>query len=284
MDKNTIEFKNYRNAVENHWDPKDINVEQDFEGVLELANDDFYNSIGFDVLRKGLAMFGAGEKDVTEDLSPLAVVTEDIESQMFITTQLYEEAKHAEFFDIYWNEVINRVEKEKGLELTEPDDEKFFSESYEKLFKKNERAMKLLLDKDNLENRVKAYSHYHLNIEGILAQTGYWAFQKTVSPKNKETPNLNGLLDGFTKIRGDESRHVGFGVEKINQNISKTNNIDPVNEVCKELMPLINDIFLFVWEDVNEFEDYPAPTIEETLEYLKGEHSARLEKIKRHID
>jgi len=51
---------------------------------------------------------------VTEDLAPFTVVLEDIEDQMYVTTQTYEEAKHTELFDRYWRNFINPVEEAKG--------------------------------------------------------------------------------------------------------------------------------------------------------------------------
>lgn len=79
----------YWNAVERHWDPDSIDLSTDRERLAEL------DLATFTDLRRTLALFGAGEAAVTEDLAPLAVVLEGIEDQMFITTQLYEEAKHA---------------------------------------------------------------------------------------------------------------------------------------------------------------------------------------------
>jgi ribonucleoside-diphosphate reductase beta chain len=279
------EFKYYRDAVENHWDPQDIDLEDDVEGVMKLTSDDYFDGVGFDILRKGVAMFGAGEKDVTEDLSPLAVVLDDIDAQMFVTTQLYEESKHAEFFDRYWSEVINEVERRNGMDVSDPTEDRFLSDKYNEIFEKNELAMSNLLENSSPKDLVNAYSHYHLIVEGVLAQTGYWAFQKTLGEDNDETPNLPGLLEGFVKIRGDESRHVGFGLHRINENM-KNNDIsmDVINTTAKDLLPLIQQVFMYIWEDLENPEQYPAVTPRETMNYIQGEHSARMEQIKKSKD
>lgn len=277
---NSREYKYYRDAVENHWDPKNINFSEDIEGMKKLASDDFFDGVGFDIIRKGLAMFGAGEKDVTDELSPLAVKLEDIESQMFITTQLYEEAKHSDFFEMYWSDVINKVEKDLGYETTTPSDNAFFADEYDKIFNKNKKAVENLLYNNDPKDFVNAYSHYHLIIEGVLAQTGYWAFQETLGKENKETPNLPALMEGFTKIRGDESRHVGFGLHKIKSHMREDEvSMDVVNSTAKDLLPLINKVFLYIWEDLENPEDYPAVTPEETLSYIQGEHSSRMKQV-----
>jgi len=79
--------------------PGAIDLEEDRKNLVEMADDvewldteeETENSTT--VLRSALAMFGAGEEEVTEDLAPLAVVFDDVQDQMFITTQMYEEAK-----------------------------------------------------------------------------------------------------------------------------------------------------------------------------------------------
>jgi ribonucleoside-diphosphate reductase beta chain len=46
-----------------------------------------------------LALFGAGEEAVTQDLAPLTLTVKDVNDQLFVASQNYEEAKHTQFFD-----------------------------------------------------------------------------------------------------------------------------------------------------------------------------------------
>ena len=89
----------FRNAVYRHWDPhEDIPrelLEQDRERLIDREQ----TEAQFDGLRRTLALFGAGEEAVTEDLAPMAMAFDDVDKQLFITSQLYEEAKHTAFFD-----------------------------------------------------------------------------------------------------------------------------------------------------------------------------------------
>lgn len=230
-------YRYYRNAVERHWDPAAIDLSRDRERLAEL------DTATFTDLRRTLALFGAGEEAVTEDLAPLAVVTEDIEDQLFVTTQLYEEAKHADFFDRYWREVVHPAEDDRGLDRTSPLDGRWFFDTYHDLFERNERAMGRLLDDDTPENRVRAFCHYHLTIEGIMAQTGYYAVQTGYSGDISELPKVPGLVDGFAKIRGDEGRHVGFGMAKLKELIEEEGvSIDVVHETVNELLPLTQEV------------------------------------------
>ncbi|MFC4438670.1 MULTISPECIES: ribonucleotide-diphosphate reductase subunit beta [Natrialbaceae] len=237
LDHDRRSFRYYRNAVERHWDPHEIDLEPDREAITEVPSDAFYG------LRETLALFGAGEEAVTEDLSPLAVVIENAADQLFVTTQLYEEAKHADFFDRYWRTVINPEEDRRGLERTSPTDARWFNEPYDELFDRNEAAMHRLLVEDTPENRALAYCHYHMAIEGILAQTGYYGVQTNFSGDFPDLPRLSGLVEGFSSIRSDEGRHVGFGMWRLKQLVQEEG-VDPelVTETVGELAALTQRI------------------------------------------
>ncbi|UPM41958.1 ribonucleoside-diphosphate reductase [Halocatena salina] len=232
----------FRNAVYRHWDPyEDISdelLEQDRHRLVahELTEP------AFDGLRRTLALFGAGEESVTEDLTPLLLVTEDVNKQMFLTSQLYEEAKHTQFFDRYWRDVIDPVAKERGFEVTAPTDQRYFNDDYVALFEKTEQAMDRLLTEDSPTNRARAYCHYHLIIESVLAQTGYYGIQSSYSPtgadlQDGDPVHLEGLIEGITRIRSDEGRHVGFGMHEV-QRLIADSGVDPeiVRSTLQELL------------------------------------------------
>jgi ribonucleoside-diphosphate reductase beta chain len=242
----------FKNAVYRHWDPyEDIPqelLETDRENLLaqegQAASEE-----QFDAFRGSVALFGAGEEAVTEDLMPLALVLEDINDQMFISSQIYEEAKHTQFFDRYWREVIDPVAEERGYEVRMPTYQGFFSDGYVDLFDRTEEAMHRLLDEDTPENRAQAYCHYHLVVESVLAQTGYYGLtarfgegQNDVYDDDIETPHLPGLVEGISKIRSDEGRHVGFGMQKVRHLIHEEGVDDSVvQETLQSLLPLVSD-------------------------------------------
>ena len=259
----------YRNAVERHWDPGTVDLEADREALL--AADERV----LDGFRVPLAKFGAGEQSVTEDLAPLAVVLDEIEDELFVTTQLYEEAKHTDFFDRYWGEVINAVEAERDLPLSTPTDSRWFDDDYVELFERNERAMDRLLTDDTPDNRARAYCHYHLTIEGILAQTGYYALHRTFSGEENGMPELPGLVEGLTLIRQDEGRHVGFGMAQLKELVSEEG-VDPslLSETVGDLVQLVQGTLVVEEPDVE-----PTVPPEELTEYAVGKHTERMEQI-----
>ncbi len=264
----------FKNAVYRHWDPYDIGgLEADKQKVIETApREDEFNT-----LRKALARFGAGEEAVTEDLMPLGMALEDINDQMFLSSQIYEEAKHAQFFDRYWREVVNPAEEALDFEVTNPTDQRFFNDHYIALFDKTEDAMERLLEDDSPEARVEAYCHYHLVVESVLAQTGYYGFQSAFSDQGsdevavKDWPNAEGLVDGVVKIRSDEGRHVGFGMNKVRSYV-QNGEVDEavVQETLQDLMSHVAGTFSDLTVGIN-----PAPLVA----YSRDKLTRRIEII-----
>ncbi|MFW5963217.1 MAG: ribonucleoside-diphosphate reductase [Natronomonas sp.] len=279
LDRESRGTRYYRNAVERHWDPFDIDLDADREALVEALESEPAAEGLFDGFRMGVARFGAGEQAVTEDLAPLATALDDIDDQLFITTQLYEEGKHTDHFDRYWREVIHPVEAELGFETSSPTDEKWFNDAYDDLFERNEKAMHRLLEEPTPENFARAYCHYHLVIEGILAQTGYYGMQQSYSEDNHtDLPYLPGLYEGFTLIRQDEGRHVGFGMAKLKELVSEEG-VDPslLDETVNELLPLVNGIAA---NPDDQYVDDVGPSPEELQQFATEKHLQRMEQIK----
>ncbi|MDZ7687167.1 MAG: ribonucleoside-diphosphate reductase [Halobacteriales archaeon] len=273
LDLDERSYRYYRNAVERHWDPYGIGIEKDRANLLDADLDDEV----FEGMRVGIARFGAGEEAVTEDLAPFTVVLEDIEDQMYVTTQIYEEAKHTDFFDRYWRNVINPVEEARGLGRSSPLEDRWFNDDYDELFERNERATYRLLEDDTPENRARAFSHYHLTIEGIAAQTGYYGMGRAYSEDEfPELPHLPGLVEGLNHTRADEGRHVGFGMSKLKELI-QDENVDPtvIDETVAELVPLVQGIV----NDEEYQEDRGVPS-EELEMYAAEKHIERMEQVK----
>ncbi len=267
LDTDEQSYRYYRHAVENHWDPAEIDLSADREAIGG------FDDKGFEALKETLALFGAGEEAVTEDLAPLGVVLDDIEDQLFVTTQLYEEAKHADFFNRYWEEVVHSAEDERGRERSSPTEDCWFNEDYLELFERNEQAMARLLDSDTPANRAKAYCHYHLTVEGILAQTGYFGLTRAYG-EDGELPHLPGLVEGLTSIRGDEGRHVGFGMANLKGLIERGEiEADLVEKTVSELVPLVQGA-------IPRYDpDSPGPDPGVLIEYATEKHTQRMRQI-----
>lgn len=58
---------------------------------------------------------------------------------MFLTTQMYEEAKHADFFDRYWDEVVHPLEDEVRAKRSCPSDAQWYDKEYRELFDRGKK-------------------------------------------------------------------------------------------------------------------------------------------------
>ncbi len=262
----------FRNAVYRHWDPYEDIAEADLEVDRERLLEYDRGEEAFDNFRRLIALFGAGEEAVTEDLAPLALAVDDVDDQLFLSSQIYEEAKHTQFFDRYWRTVLDPIAEERGFEVTAPTDPRYFGEHYHALFDKTEDAMHRLLEEDTPRTRAEAICHYHLVVESVLAQTGYYSIQSMYSDGGSdelalvETPDLPGLVGGITRIRSDEGRHVGWGMQKTRELVQEEG-VDPavVQEVLSDLTPHVAGII----EESNDAEmTDPVPLVEYSREKL----------------
>ena len=278
LDRESVGQGYFEHAVYNHWDPYEDIPQSDIETDREkMINDEDLTAEEFEEFMLVLALFGAGEEAVTEDLAPMGIASEDIDDQMFISSQIYEEGKHTQFFDRYWREVVLPVAEERGFEATYPTNQRFFNDEYIELFDKNEAAMERLLDEDTPENRARAYCHYHLVVESVLAQTGYYGLTSTFSSggsdevAQRDLPDLEGLTQGITYIRSDEGRHVGFGMQKVQELIAEEG-VDPqvVRDTLQELMP-------HVANTVGQFGEVTNPV--PLVEYARDKLTRRIEII-----
>ena len=141
--------------------------------------------------------------------------------------------------------MIDPVAQARGFEVTRPTDPRYFPEEYVELFDRTERAMDRLLEDKSPEALAEAFCHYHLVVESVLAQTGYYGIQSTWSPTGAdmgpegEPVHLEGLVEGITRIRSDEGRHVGFGMQEVQRLVSE--GVDPaiIEDTLGELLPLV---------------------------------------------
>lgn len=258
----------FRHAIEHHWSPYEIGLSRDRE-VLEAIS-----RRAFTQLRATVAMFGAGEQNVTEDLVPLAGTVETPESQRFIASHVYEEAKHAAFFDRYWNDVVRPVEESRGLDPTDPTAERWFTDPYETVFDRTAEAMDRLRTDDSPEARARAYCHYHLTVEGVFGQTGFHAVEETFGP-DTDGPSLPGLVEGFGAVRQDEGRHVGFGMERLG-NLLERSAVD--KDLVTETVDSLADPVDTVAESMG-WKRLPGPDGDDLVSFVADQRAKRLRQL-----
>jgi ribonucleoside-diphosphate reductase beta chain len=214
------------------WNPSEIDFEQDRQDWLRMSD------LERTVVLHLTSMFQAGEEAVTLDLLPLIMTIARegrIEEEMFLTTFLWEEAKHTDFFRRFLDEVAGSHE-----DLTHFHTSNYRTIIYEVL----PAALGRLIEAPTPANQVRASVTYNMIVEGVLAETGYHAY-KTMLERNGLMP---GQCKGITLLKQDESRHIAYGIYLISRLIAEDNELWQVAEETMNLllMPalgVIDDLF-----------------------------------------
>jgi ribonucleoside-diphosphate reductase beta chain len=207
------------------WNPSDIDFTQDKEDWSKLAPDEQ------DVLLRLAAQFQAGEEAVTLDLLPLMMTIARegrIEEEMFLTTFLWEEAKHTDFFNRFMTEVVG-----------EPGDlSRYHTPSYRTIFYEAlPQALNRLTNDPSPEAQVMASVTYNMVVEGVLAETGYHSYY-TILHDNNLMPNVT---RGIDLLKQDESRHIAYGIFLISRLVAENPSLWQVAEETMNtlLMPAL---------------------------------------------
>ncbi|MFF2587830.1 R2-like ligand-binding oxidase [Peribacillus butanolivorans] len=221
--EDTLPFKLYQKAKKfGVWNPRDINFSQDIEDWKS------FTSIEREVLLRIISLFQGGEEAVTLDLLPLimAIAKEGrIEEEMYLTTFLFEEAKHMEFFRY----TLDQIGETGDLTV-------YHSETYKSIFYEIlPEAMEKLIHDQSPEALAEAATVYNMFTEGVLAETGYFGFYQTLEDNNM----MPGLLKGVGLLKKDESRHIAYGTFLLQRIISEHPHIfRQVEKRMAELAPL----------------------------------------------
>jgi len=190
------------------WDPAAIDFTQDKKDWATLSP---LNKL---FIARVVTQFQAGEEAVTLDLLPLimAIAKEGrIEEEMFLTSFLWEEAKHMEGFNRFIKEVIGEeVFAEARKDALVPAYQKIF---YEVL----PETLNALTTDASPENMARASVTYNMIIEGVLAETGYMIFHHTLEAQKI----MPGMVEFTAKLKQDESRHIAYGIFLLSRLISE---------------------------------------------------------------
>jgi ribonucleoside-diphosphate reductase beta chain len=249
------------------WDPRDIDFTQDKEDWK--TSDD----TGKEAILRLCAMFQAGEEAVTRDLLPLIrVISQEgrLEEEMYLTTFLFEEAKHTEIFRRFLDEVAGEV---GDLSI-------YHMENYRKIFYEYlPQAMERLIDDASPEAQAEASVTYNMVVEGILAETGYHGFYTSLQRQGI----MPGLVKAVDYLKRDESRHIGYGSYLLQRLISEHDHVwDVINKRMELLLPfaigVVNELFSQI--DLNAF----GLDKDEFIHYAMKQFQVRMDVLERARD
>lgn len=258
------------------WNPSDIDFSSDRADWQE------FNDQEQDVILRLTSLFQAGEEAVTLNLLPLIMVIAQegrIEEEMFLTTFLWEEAKHTDFFRRFLDEVVRR-----NTDLSGYSTPNYRQVVYEAL----PLALQRLRVDASPAAQIQAAVTYNLIVEGVLAETGYHAYFTLLERTNK----LPGMRKGITLLKQDESRHIAYGIFLISRLLAADGSLWPALEETMNglLIPavgVVSDIFScydpFPFEDLDEgeFASYAMDQFQKRFERLERARGSTLEEVYR---
>jgi ribonucleoside-diphosphate reductase beta chain len=248
------------------WDPATFDFVQDrrdWEGLDDLQRETVLSLT---------SLFVAGEEAVTLDLLPLvmAIARENrIEEELYLTTFLFEEAKHMELFARFLHEVAGGP----------TDLDRFHVPSYRKLFYEElPAAMERLLTDSSAEALARASVTYNMIVEGVLAETGYHSYHESLAANDL----MPGLCKALVEIKRDESRHIAYGVFLLSRLVAEDGSVWKVIEArMQELFPYALGV---VTETFDRYEDGVTPfglEMSTFTEFATSQFGKRYDRISR---
>src|SRR6266576_2248687 len=159
-------------------------------------------------------LFFNGEERVTSTLAPFVWAAPSPEVEIFLSTQMVDEARHTVFFERWWREVVGTGAKSLGELLTEIRPEA--NEGYNILFYERlpSAAQRLASNPKDFDAFVEGVTLYHIVIEATIALTGQ---RFELEAMREQGLTDRGFYRGFTAIARDESRHVSFGIKVLQE-------------------------------------------------------------------
>jgi ribonucleoside-diphosphate reductase beta chain len=221
------------------WDPSAVDLSRDPVDWAAMTEPERAGMLQIN------ALFVAGEEAVTLDLLPLvlAVAREGrLEEELYLTSFLWEEGKHTQFFRRWLDEVAGGP----------TDLDRWVTPSYRRLFAEElPAAMGALLADPSPAAQVRAAVTYNMIVEGVLAETGYSVYHDALEARDL----LPGLRAGIANVKRDESRHLAYGVYLLSRLVAADPGLWPVlEERMNELLPLALAFIEESYEGVDEEE------------------------------
>lgn len=212
-----------------NWSVADLDFSSDRDHWLALG--DRYR----ERLLWTLAAFYVAEQRVAATITPYVTAAPRLEQKVFLATQCVDEARHAIFFDRWFQEVVAAGDEDLGKRLRSS--RRWVGPGFAPLFDEylEDVSDGLRRHPNELVRFAKAVAVYHIVIEGVLALTG----QKFILAWARNAQILPGFRAGFTAVARDESRHVAFGARVIRDLLDQDPSlIDPVHEGVREALRL----------------------------------------------
>lgn len=187
-----------------------------------------------------MALFFHGEERVAVELAPFIDAAPTVEQQVFLTTQVVDEARHARFFDRFYRDALGFDQPGMTERMEAVRDQ--LSDGFKDLFGPilNDVTTRMRRGDHSTETFVRGVVTYHLTIEGVVALTG----QRHVLQFFRKRDLMPGFRNGFTAVARDESRHVNFGMKVLKEAVAADPSlIEAIHDQIAIAMPAASRIF-----------------------------------------
>lgn len=208
LNRDILPWRLYDKAKKLLWDPADLDYSQDAAQWAAMPVDQRVAIFG---LATG---FMVGEEGVALDILPLVLAISDegrTEETMFLTTFVFEEAKHVDFFRRWFDEVgidIPAMDRQRidwlrsqGIEPLKPEERHFMFQT------ELPKVMRRLINDRSQEAMLDAAVTYNQFVEGCLAIAGY----KVWGEMFEQFGVFPALREGLELVQRDERRHIAYG-------------------------------------------------------------------------
>jgi ribonucleoside-diphosphate reductase beta chain len=252
------------------WASQDIDFSADRKHWANLTDEERDWAIW------SLSSFFVGEERVTTQFSGLVMAYEDEQEEAFLTTQQVDEARHMQFFDRLYREVIQLEQPDIETRLARVRHE--LNDAFVELFDTSlvETARRLIADPSDVEAKVDFVTTYHMVIEGTLALTG----QNFITEYWETKELLPGFVDGFKKVARDEHRHVAYGTWFLRQKCRDDDHLaGRMRATLSELLPIASRVLVPRGVDPNEDWEMVGYTSAEINEFAFNALTRRLKAI-----
>jgi ribonucleoside-diphosphate reductase beta chain len=251
------------------WQSQAIDLERDKEQWAALPEEDKEEHLW------GLSSFFVGEERVTTQFSGLVMAYEDEQEEAFLTTQQVDEARHMQFFDRYYREVMGLDQDSIQERLAHV--RKDVTDAFVELFDNRlvEMGNRLIADPSDIDAKVDFITTYHMVIEGTLALTG----QHFMLDYYEKQDLLPGFAEGFANIARDEHRHVAYGTWFLQQKCADPAMRERVQRTIAELLPLAAGVLVPKGYSVGDDYEFFGYTSQEQAEFAYSALARRLKVI-----
>jgi len=220
-----------------------------------------------------LSSFFIGEERVTTQFSGLVMAYESQDEEAFLTTQQVDEARHAQHFNRFYEQVLG-IDGTFEDRLTQA--RKNLNPAFVEMFDGVlvDWGKRLIEDPSDIEAKVDFVTLYHMIIEGTLALTGQWFLTDYMERKDI----MPGWVEGFRLISQDEHRHVAYGTWFLREKAKDPTLKERITARIAELLPLASSVLVPPGADPNNYAilDY---SMQETNTFAFNALSRRLKVI-----